>query len=76
MIKLLEFPSHRGKEEALEIVDGLRKAVEDDEIIAFAVVGIEPNDGTKVWMASTKKFSRLRMIGATAALHHAQFHED
>jgi hypothetical protein len=63
------------KETALEIVESLRKAIEEGEIIGFSAVGIEPDDCTRMWSATTKPVSRLRMMGA---MYHllASFRED
>lgn len=52
------------KEEALLVIDGLRQAIEEGEIVAFAAVGIEPDDCTRMWSATTKPVTRLRMMGA------------
>lgn len=52
------------KEEAIQVIDGLRQAVEAGEIIAFAAVGIEPDDCTRMWSSSVKPVTRLRMMGA------------
>ncbi len=57
-------------ETALEILDELRAKIESGEIIAFAAVGIEPDDITFSWTASTRPVSRLRMIGAIGSLFH------
>lgn len=56
--------------EALGIIDDLRKRVASGEIIAFAVVGIEPDDTTRMWTSCTKFVSRLRTIGAISTLLH------
>ena len=58
------------KEEALECLDSLREQLESGKIIAFAAVGIEPDDVTCYWQATTRKITRLRLIGATATLHN------
>lgn len=56
--------------QALEILDELRAKVESGEVIAFAAVGIEPDDVTSSWTATTRPVSRLRMIGAIGSLFH------
>jgi hypothetical protein len=60
------------KEDALAVIDSLRKAVEEGQIVAFAAVGIEPDDCTRMWCASVKKTTRLKMAGAITTLlwHH------
>ena len=58
------------KTAALEVLDTLRKAVEDGEIVAFCAVGIEPDDCTRMWSSSVKPVTRLRMIGALTNLMH------
>lgn len=55
--------------EVLAVIDSLRKAVESGEIVAFATVGIQANDGTLMWLGNvglTK--SNLQFQGAVAAL--------
>lgn len=76
MTKLLEFPSYKGKEDALQVVESLRKAIENEEIVAFAAVGITPDDETSLWAASTKRITRLKMIGAIATLQNGYFNQD
>lgn len=58
------------KSDALEVIDTLRAAVESGEIVAFACVGIEPDDCTRMWSSATKKVTRLRMMGAMYNLLH------
>lgn len=53
---------------AMEVLDDLRKQVESGQIIAFAVVGIEPDDTTMSWLSSTQTVTRLRMMGALQSL--------
>jgi hypothetical protein len=59
------------KSDALEVLDDLRAAVERGEIIAFACVGIEPDDCTQIWSSSTKPTTRLKIIGAMAHMLHS-----
>lgn len=59
------------KEDALAVIDDLRVAVESGEIIAFAAVGVEPDDCTKMWSTSTRPVTRLRMMGAIHNLLHS-----
>jgi hypothetical protein len=63
-------------EKALQCLDDLRKAIENEEIIAFAAVGIEPNDVTRYWQGSTKKITNLRLIGAITALQNFVLNSD
>lgn len=63
------------KEDALAIIDSLRKAVEEGQIIAFATVGIEPDDCTKMWASTIKKTTRLKMIGAITQLQHSYIND-
>lgn len=60
--------------DALEVLDSLRAQVRTGKIVAFAAVGIEENDATRVWAASTADVSRLRMMGAISHLGHRYAH--
>lgn len=55
-------------ESAAETLRVLENHVLDGLIIAFAIVGIGPDDNTKFYTDSVRPVSNLRMIGA---LHHA-----
>lgn len=55
------------KQDALDVVESLKQAIESGQLVAFAAVGIEENDNTSIWSSSTRPVSRLRMIGA---MHH------
>jgi hypothetical protein len=69
-LKVLPFQGKQpDKGRALSILDDMRAKIESGELIAFAAVGIEPDDELKMWTASTVSVSRLRMIGAIARLH-------
>lgn len=63
------------KTDALETLDSLRSAVEDGSIVAFCCVGIEPDDGTRMWTATTARKSCLQMVGAIHHLLHC-YEED
>jgi hypothetical protein len=63
-------------EKALQCLDDLRKAIENEEIVAFAAVGIEPSDVTRYWQGATKKITNLRLIGAVAALQNYILNSD
>jgi hypothetical protein len=56
---------------SLDTIDDLRKRVESGEIVAFAMVGVHPDDATSGWSSCTEKVSRLRMQGAIAQLLHS-----
>lgn len=58
------------KQRALDVLDDLRKKIESGQVIAFAAVGIEPDDSTLFWTAATLGVSRLRLLGAMAHLQH------
>jgi len=62
-LRVIQLPTD-SKEEALNVIDGLRQAVEAGEIVAFATVGIEPDDCTRMWSSTVKPVTRLRMMGA------------
>lgn len=59
---------------ALEVLENLRQAVIEGKVVAFAAVGIEPDDTTRMWCSATENVSRLRVIGAIAHLGHMYDH--
>lgn len=59
------------KAEALETLESLREAVESGQLVAFACVGIEPDDATRMWSSCTQPVTRLRLIGAMASMLHS-----
>ena len=59
---------------ALAVLDDLREAVADGRVVAFAAVGIEPDDSTRMWSSCTADVSRLRVIGAIAHMGHMYSH--
>ncbi len=59
------------KSRALEVLDSLRAMVASGEVVAFAAVGIEPDDCTRYWQASTAGTSNLRVMGALYSLLHS-----
>lgn len=61
--------------DALEVLDDLRKRIEDGSVIAFIGVGIEPDDVMRAWSSATQKVTRLRMMGALAQLVQS-YHND
>lgn len=69
-IRVMSLPTDT-KEEALQVIDGLRQAIESGEIVAFAAVGIEPSDCTRMWTSTTRPVTRLRMMGAMYNLLHS-----
>jgi hypothetical protein len=58
----------RSTKDMLEVIDSLRQHVADGKIVAFACIGIEPDDGTSCWMGSHPDVSQLRMMGAVSQL--------
>lgn len=66
--KLATFNPLPSREEALASLDSLRKMIESGEMIAYAAVGIEPDDKTRFWCGASKPVTRLRLIGACAGL--------
>jgi len=52
------------REDALEAARSLVTALENGEIVAFAAVGIEADDCTRMWSGSSRPVTRLRMMGA------------
>lgn len=59
---------------ALGILDDLRDAVREGRIVAFAAVGIEPDDTTRMWSSATADVSRLRVMGAMTHMLHMYSH--
>lgn len=60
-IKIDRDPS---REDALEAAKSLVAALEKGEIVAFAAVGIEADDCTRMWSGSSRPVTRLRLMGA------------
>lgn len=69
MTKITAIPLNNAptKQDALDVVESLKQAIESGQLVAFAAVGIEENDNTSIWCFSTRPVSRLRMLGA---MHH------
>lgn len=61
----------KGKQKLLSILDDLRAKVESGEIVAFAAVGIQPDDVTLSWQGCTHGVTNLRLVGAVACLLHS-----
>lgn len=74
-MKIVELPI-TSKKEALECLDGLRKAIESGEVCMFVAVGVADNDETLLYQATTKNVTRLRLIGAAANLWHHIMHDE
>lgn len=55
-------------ESMLEILESMRRGVEQGRIVAFGAVAITPSDGTMFFSASDGLVTRLRMMGAVNAL--------
>jgi len=66
--------AHARMHRAMEVLDDLREAVRTGKIVAFAAVGIEPDDATRAWATCTAPVSRLRMIGAMHHMAHMYSH--
>lgn len=58
------------------IIDELREGMISGRFVAFAAVGIEPDDNTYMMCGATENVSRLRTIGAISALLHSFMHGD
>lgn len=58
------------KEDALAVIDDLRRRVEAGDIKAFACVGITPDHQTLGWSSCTSMTTRLEVLGAISDLHH------
>ena len=55
-------------EEALSVVDDLRRRVEAGDIKAFVVVGVAPDHESMSWAGYTAKTTRLELQGAIMQL--------
>ena len=60
----------QGKQQLLELIDGLREAIESGKVVAFAAVGIAPDDCTWQWSGCSQGVTNLRLVGAVARLMH------
>lgn len=61
-------------DEALAVIDALRRNVEEGQVVAFFVAGVSPTDETIVYASAVKPVSRLRLQGAMGqALHDMHF---
>ena len=67
-MKIVEFPKQVDTEEALQVVDDLREAIANGSIKAFVAVGITDDHVLHGFSASTKKTTRLEMMGAMMGL--------
>jgi hypothetical protein len=67
-MKIVEFPNQVNTEEALEVLDDLRTQIADGSIKAFVAVGIGDDHTLYGFSASTKKTTRLEMMGAMMGL--------
>lgn len=65
---------HARVHKALGVIDDLRQAVLDGRVVAFAAVGIEPDDTTRMWSSCTADVSRLRVMGAMSHMSHMYAH--
>lgn len=61
-------------EDALCVVESLRKDIESGKVVAFAVVAIEQDDTALVYTGSTRPVTRLRMMGAISHMQHLYMH--
>ena len=64
-------PLIRDKQESLDIIDALRKAVECGEVVAFAAIGIGVDDSTYEYIGNCGGLSSLRFVGAVHVLQSA-----
>lgn len=60
----------QGIPQLLEVIDDLRAKVASGQVVAFAAVGIEPDDVTLSWQGCTQGVTNLRLVGAVARLMH------
>ena len=64
LVKVVNLDTEGSKQQALEVLDDLRAAVESGEVVAFLAAAVTPTDEVLTYSATTRGVSRLRMIGA------------
>lgn len=57
-------------ERTLKILDDLRASIASGEFIAFAAVGLKPDDTTATWVGAARVVSPTLLIGAMAAMQY------
>lgn len=72
--QLSDAARHARVANALGVLDDLREAVIAGRVVAFAAVGIEPDDTTRMWSSCTADVSRLRVMGAMSHMLHMYSH--
>lgn len=50
-------------QDALDVIDALRKDVVDGKVIGFFVAGLDAEDATIAYMATVRPVTRLRLQG-------------
>ena len=63
-MKVERFNPLPSKEDCLSAIDDLRAKIEDGSVVAFAAIGIEPNDVVTTWIGSSRPTTRLKILGA------------
>ena len=58
------------KTNMLDVLDSLRKQIDDGEIVAFVAAGLDSADNSFGWASSVGGVTRLRMMGAIANLQY------
>lgn len=70
-MKVVRFPSQPTLEQALDVIDHLRKDVVEGRVTGFVIAGLDDADCCTAYASSTKPVTRLRMQGAIAQALHA-----
>ncbi len=70
-MKLIEFPKMANPEEALQVLDDLRRDIEQGNIKAFVAVGISDDHIMHGYCGSAKYTTRLEMMGAMMGLQYS-----
>jgi hypothetical protein len=75
-MKLLNIPPQLKLDDALEVIEILKQDISSGKVIGFFAVGIDSEDSSYGYAGTTKRVSRLRLIGAmTSALTQFQIND-
>jgi len=74
-IHVLETPKPN-VDNLLEVLEIMRQRVLDGTLVAFTAAGLADDDTCYAYAASSKRVTRLRMMGAIAHLQHSYHNGD
>lgn len=70
-MRVVKLNTNPTMQDALGVLDTLRKEVESGQVVAFFVAGVGPNDEAIAYTSAVRNVTRLRLQGAMAqALHN------